>query len=140
VSGPLLLSVWDDLEERLPAVVDIMRRYLQQIGCILRPGSVTNTDGSLRCLAAFLAERHPRVSTLASVRRRHIEEYKPWLAALPRAERPAAEAGVDRTPAGHAADVLRPHPGMGLARGAGPDPDPVRRCAPAGLPAAQCAQ
>jgi site-specific recombinase XerD len=83
VSGPLLLPVWDDLEEMLPGVVDTMRRYLEQIGCILRPGSVTNTDGSLRCFAAFLAERHPKVSTLASVRRRHIEEYKPWLAARP---------------------------------------------------------
>jgi site-specific recombinase XerD len=83
VSGPLLLPVWDELDAVLPGVVDTMRRYLEQIGCILRPGSVTNTDGSLRCFAAFLAERHPKVSTLASVRRRHIEEYKPWLAARP---------------------------------------------------------
>jgi site-specific recombinase XerD len=83
VSGPLLLPLWDELDEVLPAVVDTMRRYLEQIGCILRPGSVTNTDGALRCFAAFLAEWHPKVSTLASVRRRHIEEYKPWLAARP---------------------------------------------------------
>jgi hypothetical protein len=70
VSGPLLLPLWDELDEVLPAVVDTMRRYLEQIGCILRPGSVTNTDGALRCFAAFLAEWHPKVSTLASVRRR----------------------------------------------------------------------
>src|SRR5262249_44364954 len=83
VSGALLLPVWDELDAVLPGVVDTMRRYLTQIGCILRPGSVTNTDGSLRCFAAFLAGRHSKVSTLASVRRRHIEEYKPWLAARP---------------------------------------------------------
>ncbi len=83
VSGPLLLPVWAELEEALPGVAGTMRRYLEQLGCVLRPGSVRNTDGSLRCFAAFLAERHPKISTLSSVRRRHIEEYKPWLAARP---------------------------------------------------------
>jgi site-specific recombinase XerD len=83
VSGPLLLPVWDELEDVLPGVVGSMRRYLTQIECILRPGSVKNTDGSLRCFAAFLAERNSKISSLSSVRRRHIEEYKPWLAARP---------------------------------------------------------
>jgi site-specific recombinase XerD len=82
-NGLAPLPDWEQLTPLLPQIVDTMRRYLEQIGCILRPGSVTNTDGSLRCFAAFLASRHPKVSTLASVRRRHIEEYKPWLAARP---------------------------------------------------------
>ena len=83
MSGPLLLPGWDELETTLPAVVDTMRRYLRQIGCILRPGSVRNTDGSLRCFAAFLSECCPQTATIAEVGRRHIEDYKPWLAARP---------------------------------------------------------
>ena len=36
-----------------------MRRYLDQIACILRPGSVGDTDLALRAFAAFLAETAP---------------------------------------------------------------------------------
>jgi len=32
-----------------------MRRYLEQIACVLRPRSVVNADVALRCFAAFLA-------------------------------------------------------------------------------------
>ena len=83
MSGPLLLPTWDELALERPVLVDTMRAYLIQIACTLRPGSVKGSDLGLRCFAAFLAERHPDVSTVAAVARRHIEDYKPWLAARP---------------------------------------------------------
>ena len=60
-----------------------MRRYLMQIGCVLRPGSVGGADLALRASHGFLAETVPEVATIAQVTRRHIEDYKPWLAAGP---------------------------------------------------------
>ena len=60
-----------------------MRRYLQQVACSLRPGSVGGVDLALRCFVAFLLEAQPDVVSVAGVRRRHIEDYKPWLARRP---------------------------------------------------------
>jgi site-specific recombinase XerD len=81
VSRPGLLPGWDQLEAAIPQVTVTMRRYLAQMGCVLRPGSVTGIDGALRCFAAFLTEQHPDLQSLSEVRRGHIEGFKPWLAA-----------------------------------------------------------
>jgi hypothetical protein len=89
VSGPLLLPSWKQLTAPVPGVTGPMRRYLEQIGCALRPGSVVNADGALRCFAAFLAETAPGIS-LAQVTRAHVEAFKPWLAARPGQNKPAA--------------------------------------------------
>jgi site-specific recombinase XerD len=67
----------------VPQMVDTMRRYLAQISCVLRPGSVTNTDMALRSFAGFLTETDPAVTRVAQVTRRHVENYKPWLALRP---------------------------------------------------------
>lgn len=80
MSRPDPLPGWAQLETAIPQVTDTMRRYLAQMGCVLRAGSVTDIDGALRCFAAFLTEAHPDLDTLAGVRRRHIEGFKPWLA------------------------------------------------------------
>ena len=82
MSGPLLLPTWEELGVR-PQVVATMRRYLEQIGCVLRPGSVNNADLALRSFAAYLVEAAPEVTSIAQVTRRHVEDYKPWLAARP---------------------------------------------------------
>ena len=66
-----------------PGITEPMRRYLEQIACVLRPGSVVNTDQTLRCFAAFLAEAVSGFTGLAQVTRRHIEAFKSWLAARP---------------------------------------------------------
>ncbi|MGH3749536.1 MAG: hypothetical protein ACRDT8_19275, partial [Micromonosporaceae bacterium] len=79
--GPL--PTWDDLEPVVPQLVATMRRYLTQIGCVLRPGSVGGADLALRSFAGFLIESAPEVSSTAAVTRRHIEDYKPWLAQRP---------------------------------------------------------
>lgn len=81
---------WEDLEPVVPQLVATMRRYLTQIGCILRPGSVHNTDQALRAFAGFLAATAPEVTSIAQVTRRHIEDYKPWLAARPGQNKPRA--------------------------------------------------
>lgn len=65
-----------------------MRRYLDQLECVLRPRSVVNTDLALRSLAAFLAEQTPPVTTVKAISRRHIEDFKPWLAARPGQNKP----------------------------------------------------
>jgi site-specific recombinase XerD len=82
VSGRLLLPTWDQLAAR-PLIVDTMRRYLEQIGCVLRPGSVVGADLALRSFAAFLHETAPEVTSTAQVTRQHVEDYKPWLAKRP---------------------------------------------------------
>ena len=82
-NGMAPLVTWEQLEASVPQVVATMRRYLQQIGCILRPGSVNNTDLALRAFAGFLTNAAPEVVSLAQVTRAHIEDYKPWLAARP---------------------------------------------------------
>ena len=65
-----------------------MRRYLEQVACVLRPGSVSGADLALRSFAAFLAEAPSPVSSLAQVTRRHVEDFKPWLAARPGQNKP----------------------------------------------------
>ncbi len=82
-NGAAPLPTWDELEPSLPLIVETMRRYLDQIGCVLRPGSVVNTDQALRAFAGFLAEAAPEVTSVDQVTRRHIENFKPWLAKRP---------------------------------------------------------
>jgi site-specific recombinase XerD len=55
---------------------------------VLRPRSVENADQALRCFAGFLAETAPGVASIAQVTRRHIEDYKPWLARRPGQNKP----------------------------------------------------
>jgi site-specific recombinase XerD len=88
VNGMGALPGWAELEAAVPQVAATMRRYLAQLGCVLRPGSVGNADQALRCFAAFLARAAPEVASIAQVTRRHIEDYKPWLAARPGQNKP----------------------------------------------------
>jgi site-specific recombinase XerD len=87
--GPAPLPTWDQLTPQIPGVTGPMRRYLEQIGCVLRTRSVVNADMALRCFAGFLAETAPEVSCLSQVARRHVEAFKPWLAARPGQNKPA---------------------------------------------------
>jgi site-specific recombinase XerD len=65
-----------------------MRRYLEQITCVLRPGSVSGADLALRSFAGFLVQTAPEVASIADVVRRHVEDYRPWLAARPGQNKP----------------------------------------------------
>jgi len=88
VTAPALLPDWEQLERVIPQITAPMRRYLQQIACVLRPGSVSGADLALRSFAAFLAESAPGLTSPAVITRRHIEDFKPWLAARPGQNRP----------------------------------------------------
>ena len=72
MSGPLRLPNWEQLAAAIPDVVATMRRNLDQMSCILRPGSVSGADLALRSLAAFLVERAPEVVSVAGISRRHL--------------------------------------------------------------------
>jgi site-specific recombinase XerD len=87
VTGPALLPGWQQLEQVIPQITGPMRRYLEQVACVLRPGSVTGADLALRSFAAFLAETSP-AAPLNQVTRRHVESFKPWLAARPGQNKP----------------------------------------------------
>jgi site-specific recombinase XerD len=83
VTGGQRFPDWDQLDTTVPDIAAPMRRYLQQLTAILRPGSVGGADQALRSLAAFLAEQAPEVRFVADIRRHHIEDYRTWLAARP---------------------------------------------------------
>jgi site-specific recombinase XerD len=83
VTGAQRLPDWEHLAAAIPDVVAPMRRYLQQLACILRPGSVSGADQALRSLAAFLADQAPDVRFIADIRRHHVEDFRTWLAARP---------------------------------------------------------
>ena len=61
---------------------------------MLRPGSVSGADLALRSFAAFLAQAAPGGTCLAQVARRHIEDYKPSLAARPGQNKPRLTPGT----------------------------------------------
>jgi len=88
VTGPALLPDWAQLEQVIPQITAPMRRYLEQVACVLRPGSVSGADLALRSFAAFLAEAPSPAISLAQVTRRHVEDFKPWLAARPGQNKP----------------------------------------------------
>jgi hypothetical protein len=105
VGAPLALATWDKIEASAPVMAATMRRYLQEIACSLRPGSVAGVELGLRAFAGFLLEAHPEVTTVAAVTRAHIEAYKPWLAARPGQRVPRLTVNT-RAPARHPAHVL----------------------------------
>ncbi len=74
---------------RVPPVMRAtMGDYLAQLGTTLRPGRVKNVEATLREFAGFVADRDPSAVRVADLGRRHVEDYKRWLA-----ERPAARGG-----------------------------------------------
>lgn len=80
---PDRFPTWEHLAATHPVVVSTMRRYLTQLGCVLRPGSVTGADLALRAFTTFLTQAHPQVRSVDQITRGQIEEYKPWLAGRP---------------------------------------------------------
>jgi len=81
MSLPIAFLTWGEIDAAAPRLAAPMRAYLVQIATTLRPESVRGTDLGLRCFAEFLIEKHPEITTVMQVRRIHIEDYKPWLAA-----------------------------------------------------------
>ena len=82
MSGYPLLT-WKQLATPAPVMTATMRRYLDQIGCSLRPSSVVATDQALRAFATYLRHAHPNVTAIAQLDRVHLEGYKRWLTDRP---------------------------------------------------------
>jgi integrase len=74
---------------RVPPVMrGTTRDYLAQLATTLRPGRVKNIEATLREFAGFVTDHDADARCVADLGRRHIEDYKRWLA-----ERPAARGG-----------------------------------------------
>lgn len=67
---------WEQLGSRAPQLVDTMRRYLNQLAITMRPSSVKLTDTTLRQLGDYLVEHHAGITSVAQIRRTHIEGFK----------------------------------------------------------------
>jgi hypothetical protein len=76
---------WAEIAAAAPKLAETMNRYVEQVGLSLRPGTTRRHEAVTREFARFVIERDPAVAGAADIRRRHVEDYKTWLA-----ERPAA--------------------------------------------------
>jgi hypothetical protein len=106
-----------------------MRRYLDQLACVLRPGSVNGADLALRSLAAFLVEQAPEVRFIADIRRRHIENFRTWLNT-----RPGYRTGRLTPPPSPTVSVPCACSSSASATGNGPKRPPVSRSSPRTCP------
>lgn len=82
-------ATWVALAAGAPQLVATVQRYLAQLALSLRPGTVQNSEATLREFVTFLATAAPTPTSAAAVTRAHVEAYKAWLA-----DRPAARGGT----------------------------------------------
>ena len=74
---PVSITGWDTA----PAgFADSARRYVAQVELSLRPATVSHIEHALREFGVWLGEHHPDVHSCADLTRRHIEDYKLWVA------------------------------------------------------------
>jgi site-specific recombinase XerD len=73
---------WAELSADAPQLVATMRRYLLQLTTFLAPRSVEVADTTLRQLARWLTTATD-ITVVADIERRHVEDYKVWLAVQP---------------------------------------------------------
>jgi len=67
MSFPIAFLTWGEIDAAAPRLAAPMRAYLTQIATTLRPESVRGTDLGLRCLAQFLIEKHPAITTVTAL-------------------------------------------------------------------------
>jgi site-specific recombinase XerD len=79
-SGPA--AEWAQIALAAPQLAATMRRYLGQLGTFLAPRSVAAADSVLRQFARWLLAT-TTVTTVATISRDDIEDFKVWLAARP---------------------------------------------------------
>ena len=74
---------WDEIEATAPQMVATMRRYLGDLGALLKPASVKAAEVVLRHFAGRVTQADVRCASVAAIRRRHVEDYLVWLRARP---------------------------------------------------------
>jgi integrase len=89
------LRDWAELSGNAPQLVATMRRYLVQLTTFLAPRSVELADQTLRQLARWLVN-DTDVTLVADIERRHIEDYKVWLARQPGVRGPTLAKNTQR--------------------------------------------
>ncbi len=73
---------WAQMSSAAPQLVATMRRYLVQLTTFLAPRSVEVADQTLRQFTRWVTTATD-ITVVADIERRHIEDYKVWLAAQP---------------------------------------------------------
>ena len=88
---------WDEIEATAPQMVATMRRYLDDLGGLLKPASVHAAEVVLRHFAGRVTQVDVRCASVAAIRRRHVEDYLVWLRTGPGAQwgTPVSEHTVD---------------------------------------------
>ena len=79
---------WNEIAATAPQMVTTMRRYLEDLGELLKPASVQAAEVVLRHFPGRVTQADPRCTSVAAIRRRHVEDYLVWLRALPGAQWP----------------------------------------------------
>ena len=86
---------WAVLSTQAPELAATMRRYLVQLPTFLAPRSVDVADSTLRQLARWLVAETD-VVMVAGISRRHVEDYKVWLASQPGCKGPTLAKNTQR--------------------------------------------
>lgn len=79
VQGPS----WAELHHRAPRLTLTMTRFLDQLAVSARPRTVDAYAHTLRQFAGRVVEFDPACVAVGRIERRHIEDYKTWLARRP---------------------------------------------------------
>ncbi len=77
---------WDEIKTTAPQMVATMGRYLDDLAGLLKPSSVKAAEVVLRHFAGRVTQADGRCTSVADIRRRHVEDYLVWLRARPGAE------------------------------------------------------
>jgi integrase len=86
---------WAVLSTQAPQLAATMRRYLVQLTTFLAPRSVDVADSTLRQLARWLVAE-TEATVVSDITRRHVEDYKVWLAAQPGCTGPTLAKNTQR--------------------------------------------
>ena len=74
---------WTEISTRAPRMVATMMAFLDQLAVSARATTVDAYSMTLRFFAGRVTSADPGCVTVARIERRHIEDYKRWLAARP---------------------------------------------------------
>lgn len=72
---------WDELYPRAPQMCATVAAYLDQLAVSSRPSTVDAAELALRLFVSRITTFDPTARAVRDIERRHIEDYKVWLAA-----------------------------------------------------------
>ena len=74
---------WAEIRLRAPQMATTMTGFLDQLAVSARPATVGAYSLALRFFAGRVTANDPSCVTVGQIERRHVEDYKRWLAARP---------------------------------------------------------